>query len=62
MLPSALRVGDWLAFDNMGAYTICASSQFNGFELSNVIYTTGDIGAAEVQSVLMAFAANGYGL
>jgi ornithine decarboxylase len=62
VLPSALRVGDWLGFENMGAYTICASSQFNGFELSNVIYTTGDIGAAEVQSVLMAFAANGYGL
>lgn len=62
VLPSALRVGDWLGFDNMGAYTICAASQFNGFELSNVIYTTGGIGASEVQSVLTAFAANGYGL
>jgi len=40
-LPDALRVGDWLAFDNMGAYTICAASQFNGFEVSNVIYTRG---------------------
>lgn len=40
-LPDALRVGDWLAFDNMGAYTICAASQFNGFEVSNVIYTKG---------------------
>jgi len=62
VLPSALRVGDWLGFDNMGAYTMCAASQFNGFELSNVIYTTGDLGASEVQSVLAAFAANGYGL
>lgn len=40
-LPDALRVGDWLAFDNMGAYTICAASQFNGFEVSDVIYTRG---------------------
>ncbi|KAF9650206.1 ornithine decarboxylase [Thelephora ganbajun] len=40
-LPDGLRVGDWLAFDNMGAYTICAASQFNGFEVSNVIYTRG---------------------
>jgi ornithine decarboxylase len=62
VLPSALRVGDWLGFDNMGAYTICAASQFNGFELSNVIYTTGGIGASEVLSVLTAFAVNGYGL
>jgi ornithine decarboxylase len=40
-LPDGLRVGDWLAFDNMGAYTICAASQFNGFEFSKVIYTRG---------------------
>jgi len=25
----------------MGAYTICAASQFNGFEVSRVIYTVG---------------------
>jgi ornithine decarboxylase len=60
-LPSALKTGDWLGFDNMGAYTICAASQFNGFELSNVIYTTGD-GGAEVRRALAAFAAKGYGL
>ncbi|KAH8826227.1 pyridoxal-dependent decarboxylase [Flagelloscypha sp. PMI_526] len=40
-LPSDLEVGDWLGFDNMGAYTICAASGFNGFERSNVVYTTG---------------------
>ncbi|KAF9219429.1 hypothetical protein BS17DRAFT_811154 [Gyrodon lividus] len=40
MLPSALQVGDWLGFNDMGAYTICAASQFNGFELSDVLYTT----------------------
>jgi ornithine decarboxylase len=61
-LPSALQTGDWLGFDNMGAYTICAASQFNGFELSNVIYTTGEAGAVEVRSALGAFAAKGYGL
>jgi len=42
MLPEQLRVGDWLAFDNMGAYTICAASQFNGFAVSRVTYTSGD--------------------
>ncbi|GLB44734.1 putative Orn Lys Arg decarboxylase class-II family protein [Lyophyllum shimeji] len=62
MLPSALRVGDWLGFENMGAYTVCAASQFNGFELSNVIYTMGGVGAAEVQQLLAGFAASGYGL
>jgi len=62
MLPSALRAGDWLGFENMGAYTICAASQFNGFELSNVIYTTGGVGGSEVQQALAGFAASGYGL
>ncbi|PIL28106.1 hypothetical protein GSI_09757 [Ganoderma sinense ZZ0214-1] len=40
-LPATLAVGDWLAFENMGAYTVCAASQFNGFEVSRVVYTTG---------------------
>ena len=26
-----LEVGDWLYFDNMGAYSLCAFSSFNGF-------------------------------
>jgi len=51
-LPSGLRVGDWLGFENMGAYTVCAASQFNGFEVSSVIYTTGEVRAAEVRSAL----------
>jgi ornithine decarboxylase len=55
MLPEGLRVGDWLAFDNMGAYTVCAASQFNGFEVSKVIYTTGDgHGSQETLTVLKA--------
>ncbi|KAF5379680.1 hypothetical protein D9615_005807 [Tricholomella constricta] len=61
-LPSALQVGDWLGFDNMGAYTVCAASQFNGFEVSNVTYTTGGMGGSEVQKALAGFAASGYGL
>ncbi|CAE6416290.1 unnamed protein product [Rhizoctonia solani] len=40
-LPVNLVVGDWLGFRNMGAYTICAASQFNGFESSRVHYTSG---------------------
>eukprot|EP01147_Barroeca_monosierra_P000508 gene508-3834_t len=38
MLPE-LSVGDWLVFDNMGAYTSCAASTFNGFALSQHVYT-----------------------
>lgn len=57
-LLSGLRVGDWLGFDNMGAYTICAASQFNGFELSKVVYTTGGgVEGFEVRKILTKFAA-----
>ncbi|KAH8919888.1 hypothetical protein BT69DRAFT_1336932 [Atractiella rhizophila] len=38
-LPTDLQVGDWLKWENMGAYTICAASQFNGFKKSEVRYT-----------------------
>ncbi|KAI0064933.1 ornithine decarboxylase [Artomyces pyxidatus] len=56
-LPAALQVGDWLAFDNMGAYTKCAASQFNGFEVSSVIYTTGGgAGSIETRRALKAVA------
>jgi len=61
-LPSALQTGDWLGFDNMGAYTICAASQFNGFEISNVVYTTGEARSMEVRGALAGFAAKGHGL
>lgn len=30
-LPS-LNVGEWILFENMGAYTVCAASTFNGFQ------------------------------
>ncbi|KAF9957031.1 hypothetical protein BGZ72_002223 [Mortierella alpina] len=35
-----LETGHWLYFENMGAYTITAASQFNGFRKSEVLYTT----------------------
>ena len=31
-LPEVVRVGDWLAFEGMGAYTTCLATRFNGFE------------------------------
>ncbi|KAL5485889.1 SPE1 [Sanghuangporus weigelae] len=55
-LPTSLSVGDWLVFENMGAYTVCAASQFNGFEVSNVIYTSGGgAGSLEVRRILSDF-------
>lgn len=33
-----IKVGDWLRWESMGAYTICAASQFNGFKQAKVIY------------------------
>ncbi|OMH81178.1 Antizyme inhibitor 2 [Zancudomyces culisetae] len=33
-----LFVGDWLVFNNLGAYSVCAASKFNGFETSRVYY------------------------
>ncbi|KAL9544774.1 hypothetical protein MBANPS3_007455 [Mucor bainieri] len=34
-----LDTGDWLYFENMGAYATCAASQFNGFRKSEALYT-----------------------
>ncbi|OZJ04325.1 hypothetical protein BZG36_03159 [Bifiguratus adelaidae] len=34
-----LDVGDWLVWENMGAYTAAAGSAFNGFERVSVFYT-----------------------
>jgi ornithine decarboxylase len=57
-LPASLQIGDWLAFHNMGAYTLCAASQFNGFESSKVIYTSGESGdiSTETRCALAALA------
>ncbi|KAJ2779016.1 Ornithine decarboxylase [Coemansia javaensis] len=40
-LPELL-IGDWLVFDAMGAYTICAASRFNGFKISDLVYVDSD--------------------
>lgn len=38
-MPMEIDIGDWLYFSNMGAYTLCASSQFNGFNTGcEVVY------------------------
>ncbi|KAI0226517.1 Ornithine decarboxylase, partial [Massospora cicadina] len=34
-----LDVGDWLYFNDMGAYSICFNMEFNGFEQSSRFYT-----------------------
>jgi len=37
LLPK-LKVGDWMYFQNMGAYTMAAASAFNGFQPSERFY------------------------
>jgi len=37
MMPE-LIVGDWLVFENMGAYTYSSASNFNGFRTSNIFF------------------------
>ena len=45
-MPCTLQVGDWLYFSNMGAYTMCASSKFNGFNTDmKVEYVCSEVGA-----------------
>jgi len=47
-----LQIGDWLRWPTMGAYTICAASQFNGFRKSLVYYTIDAKGDNRVGSLL----------
>lgn len=43
---SILDVGDWLYFEDMGAYTKCSATQFNGFSNAHdVIYVCSEPGA-----------------
>ena len=43
---SILDVGDWLYFEDMGAYTKCSATQFNGFSNSHeVVYVCSEPGA-----------------
>ncbi|KAI1468584.1 pyridoxal-dependent decarboxylase [Daldinia caldariorum] len=44
--PHELNVGDWLYFEDMGAYTKCSATKFNGFNDSHdVIYVCSEPGA-----------------
>lgn len=41
-----LDVGDWLYFEEMGAYTKCSATRFNGFSDNHeVIYVSSELGA-----------------
>ncbi|KKK21597.1 hypothetical protein P175DRAFT_0436958 [Aspergillus ochraceoroseus IBT 24754] len=47
MLPGLLEVGDWLYFEDMGAYTKCSATRFNGFSDNHeVIYISSEAGAS----------------
>jgi ornithine decarboxylase len=46
-LPGVVDVGDWLFFENMGAYTKCSATRFNGFtDDHEVIYISSEPGAS----------------
>ena len=46
-LPGVINVGDWLFFENMGAYTKCSATRFNGFTDSHeVFYISSEPGAS----------------
>ncbi|KAL4913442.1 pyridoxal-dependent decarboxylase [Aspergillus aurantiobrunneus] len=47
ILPGLLDVGDWLYFEEMGAYTKCSATRFNGFSDNHeVIYVSSEAGAS----------------
>ena len=44
-----IDVGDWLYFENMGAYTKCSATRFNGFtDKHDIIYVCSEPGAAKL--------------
>lgn len=46
-LSGALDIGDWLFFENMGAYTKCSATRFNGFTDNHaVVYVSSEPGAS----------------
>lgn len=47
VLPGLLDVGDWLYFEDMGAYSKCSATRFNGFSNNHeVIYISSEPGAS----------------
>lgn len=52
MFPVTLDVGDWLFFDDMGAYTKCSATRFNGFtDKHEVIYVSSEPGASALMGM-----------
>lgn len=50
-LPGTLNIGDWLFFENMGAYTKCSATRFNGFtDKHETIYISSEPGASALLS------------
>ncbi|KAL9069117.1 MAG: hypothetical protein Q9161_005764 [Pseudevernia consocians] len=46
-LHGLLDVGDWLYFEEMGAYTKCSATKFNGFtDNHDVLYVSSELGAS----------------
>ena len=55
VLPTnRVQVGDWLRWERMGAYSVCAASQFNGFRQSQVRYTVDAKGDAAMEQTIRA--------
>lgn len=51
-LHGLLDVGDWLYFEDMGAYTKCSATQFNGFRNAHdVIYVCSEPGAQALLNI-----------
>jgi ornithine decarboxylase len=47
VLPGLVDVGDWLYFEDMGAYTRCSATRLNGFpDNHDVIYVSSESGAS----------------
>ena len=45
-LPGVLGYGDWLLYEDMGAYTACCATDFNGMPKARVLYTSSECGAS----------------
>lgn len=45
-----MAVGDWLVFENMGAYTVAGSCKFNGFPIATKVYVELDGSVSVVQA------------
>lgn len=48
-----LDIGDWMYFENMGAYTKCSATRFNGFsDAHDVVYVVSEPGARALLGML----------